>query len=91
MKLRGTPRKSAATASRTTRKAATASSRRRSAAPTAQRNVLVTLAKATLNGWNIGDSCPPGRSSSEHSAGVSVSAVKPEITTAMATVTANCL
>ena len=33
----------------------------------------------------------PARSSSEHSAGVSVSAVKPEITTATATVTANCL
>ncbi len=47
-------------------------------------------AKPSLNGLKIRDSAWEGFSSSAHKAGVSVSAVTPEMTTAVATVTANC-
>jgi len=48
-------------------------------------------AKPSLNGLKIRDSAWEGFSSSAHKAGVSVSAVTPEMTTAVATVTANLL
>ena len=47
-------------------------------------------ANARLNGRNSAGSLCCGFSSSAHSAGVSVSATMPEMTTAVATVTANC-
>jgi hypothetical protein len=57
--------------------------------PTPSRKRRVIHAKPTLNGWNRRDSCSPGFISSAHSAGVRVSAMKPEITTAKVRVTAN--
>ena len=65
--------------------------RRASARSTPRRKKRVVLSNATLNGWKIFDSWCSDLSMSAHSAGVSVSAVKPEITTATVTVTANCL
>ncbi len=82
--------RSAASAS-TPAKASNDSHRWRSAKPTADRKRFVVHVKKTLNGWKSFDSWSPGFSISEQSAGVSVSAVKPESTTATASVTANCL
>ena len=66
-------------------------SRCESARFTFARKNLVVFAKPWLNGWKSFHSWSPALRRRAHSAGVSVSAVKPEITTATATVTANCL
>ena len=52
---------------------------------------LVIHANATLNGWNSRGSWCVGLSRIAHRAGVSVSAITPDMLTAVATVTANCL
>ena len=62
----------------------------RSVSPTVSVKKRVKRAKPRLNGRNRRDSLWVGLSSSAHRAGVSVSATIPEITTATATVTANC-
>ncbi len=87
----GTRQKSRPTIANTTRPAMSESVRRASAVSTPRRKNLVVLSNATLKGWKIFDSWSPGFSSSAQSAGVSVNATKPEITTATVTVTANCL
>ena len=57
---------------------------------TAHRKRPVSQAKPRLNGLKRRDSCSPGFMRSAHNAGVSVSAMKPEITTAKVSVRANC-
>ncbi len=91
MKLLGTRQKRRPTASTTMRKATNAMKRRASARFTPERKVPVAFLKPALNHLAQRHSRCSERNRSAHIAGVSVSAVNPEITTATATVTANCL
>ena len=61
-----------------------------SSSSTPSRKRRVVHAKPRLNGRKRRDSWWPGFIRMAHSAGVSVSAMKPEITTAKVSVTANC-
>ncbi len=61
-----------------------------SASCTRSRNLRVTQAKPRLNGSNTREWWSPFFIRIAHSAGVSVNAMKPEISTEIVSVTANC-
>ena len=71
-------------------KAMSAATRWRSSSPTPSRNRRVVQAKPRLNGLKILEWWSPFFIRMAHSAGVRVNAMKPEITTAKVSVTANC-
>ena len=72
------------------RKASSAPMRRLSVRSTVPRKRAVSQLKPRLNGRKIFASCSALRNRIAHKAGVSVSAMNPEMTTAIATVNANC-